>query len=72
MPDPCDLAQETIEQNEKIRERQRQDRLAKPKNISAECVDCDTKIPEGRQIATGGTDRCTFCADIFSKRNGGR
>lgn len=28
------------------------------------CVDCETRIPEERQKATGGTDRCVYCQGV--------
>lgn len=60
MPDPADLAQDSIEQQEEIRDRQRKAMLAS-KSISDECVECDEPISAARQKATGGTDLCVIC-----------
>lgn len=67
MPDPADLAAESIEQEEAIRERQRKAMMAN-KSVSEECVDCDEPISQERQEATGGTDRCVHCQGIHDDR----
>ena len=42
--------------------------LYKPSDV-IECIDCGDDIPEARKIAIPSTERCTFCAGAFEKRN---
>ncbi|MDT8282524.1 MAG: TraR/DksA C4-type zinc finger protein [Gammaproteobacteria bacterium] len=72
MANEGDMAQAVIERDEEIRNKIIEFERNKPKNFSQFCIDCDDEIPLARQNATGGTERCTFCADVYSKRNGVR
>lgn len=36
----------------------------------ADCIECGAAIPEARQVAIPGVQRCTECQSIREKRNG--
>lgn len=70
MPDPIDIAQKNMEQLDEIRERQRAAIASRPRPVSEDCIDCGVDIPQARQEATGGTERCTHCQGYFDTRKG--
>lgn len=69
VPDQADLARDSIEREEAIRDKQRES-VRTNKVVSKDCVDCEDPISEERQAATGGTNRCTDCQGYFDKREG--
>ena len=65
MSDICDMAAARMEQEEGLqqlaRDRRREQAIS---SASDECVECEAPIPEERQQATGGTDKCVTCAGL--------
>ena len=65
--DAVDLALEICERNERVMLQRRQDAVRKSADC---CIECDKQIPSERQLAVGGTEFCTECAEDFEKRGG--
>lgn len=64
MADEADMTGEREELERAVWEKKRQAEAAKPKNTAKECVECGEEIPSARQVAAGGTELCTFHAQV--------
>jgi RNA polymerase-binding transcription factor DksA len=65
--DAVDLALEICERNEQVMLERRQDAVRKSADC---CIECGLLISSERQLAVGGTEFCTECAEDFERRGG--
>lgn len=59
--DEADIAQQRIEHEERLRQKEWASRRA---SVSEDCEECGDRIPAARQQATGGTNLCIDCAEV--------
>ena len=64
MPDPTDLAQINIEQEEEIRRKQREARTVTLVESRDNCINCGLEISSARQVAIHGVETCVDCQSI--------
>jgi len=63
MADDCDITGERMEKEAELSEKARQARMAN-KQVSEYCIDCDERISDERQKATGGCNKCVTCLEL--------
>tara|TARA_R110000787_G_scaffold194120_1_gene305705 strand:+ start:19080 stop:19301 length:222 start_codon:yes stop_codon:yes gene_type:complete len=68
MADIFDQTDERMEREQALRDKQRAIEAARPKAVSEFCIDCDERISDARQKATGGCDRCVPCLELEAVR----
>ena len=67
MADAVDLAMDICERNEQLMLERRRDAVRKSADC---CIECGDLIASERQLAVGGTEFCTECAEDFERRGG--